>query len=403
MDSHNSSTITAAALAQSLRVLIVEPQSSGGMWHYALSVCKALASAGAMPALATTFPFEQLETSGIVQISALGTLKPHIRRRRTASLSRIIEHIAKLRRIHALVSEFRPQILHLHNPLGKFDFLYLKFLKAQGIGIVYTAHDAVPLDRDWNWFDWARYRVVDAILVHSSRDAETLVAHGINSSLITIIPHGNYLHLCPEVAMMAEKARSTLNIPADSRTVLFLGTIAPYKGLDLLIDAFAKLSDTHPNVFLLVAGEPLEDFAPYRRLIERNGIGERVILRLERIPFEEFPMYFSAADVVVFPYRRISQSGALQLAYAYGRPVVVTNVGGLGEAVGADGSGLVAPTLDGDGLRAAIDQILSDPIAAADMGTHGRRMAETKYSWNTIAQRILEVYQSIGHDGRYKL
>jgi glycosyltransferase involved in cell wall biosynthesis len=145
----------------------------------------------------------------------------------------------------------------------------------------------------------------------------------------------------------------------------------------------------------VIAGDPREDFSPYRTQIERLGITKNVILDLRHIPFSELSKYFAACDVVALPYRRIYQSGVLQLAYGFGRPVVVTDVGGLGDVVRSDRTGVIAPTPDAPGVASAIRQLLADPAGAAEMGTRARHHAETTYSWATIARSIGDVYRSV--------
>ena len=307
----------------------------------------------------------------------------------------MFSHLHKLNRLRHIMAKFRPDIVHLHNPIGKLDFIYFRLLKAFGVGVIYTAHDATPLRRRASWLDWARYRAADAILVHSSSDMTALVSNGIDWSKITVIPHGNYLHFCGDQDPCRDRAKLMLGLSPEARVVLFFGSIAPYKGLDLLIEAFSKLYREHSDLWLVIAGLPLEEFAPYQRRIEELNLADRILLDLRYIPFAEFPKYFLATDLVAFPYRRISQSGVLQLAYAYGRPVVVTDVGGLAEAVTEDRTGVIAKASDPEGFSSAIRRLLADEDEATRMGERGRFLARSKYAWDAIVKKIAKVYQSV--------
>ena len=379
-----------------LRVLIIETQNSDGPWHYAVSLSRALAQADVRTALATLFPYEELGDHDGVRLYAIGKKMPLAGRGAGTLVRRMVRHLGKLNRLRRTVVEFRPDVVHIsQTPLGGLDFLYFRLLRLMKIGLIYTAHDARPLDRRRNWFDLARYRAADAILVHSSSDLNALVADGIDESKITVIPHGTYVQYCPDQDASPIRAKAQLGLPAQGRVILFFGTIAPYKGLDLLIEAFARLRDEDANTYLVIAGKPLEDFAPYRRRIQELNLVDRVLLDLRYIPFAEFPKYFSAADLVAFPYRRISQSGVLQLAYAYRRPVVVTNVGGLAEAVAEDRTGMIATTFGADELSSAMRRVLADPEEAMRMGERGRRLADSKYSWGPIVEKIAHVYESV--------
>ncbi len=384
---------TSKWLRRRLRVLIIEPQNQGGMWHYAFTLAKALDQAEYQAALATIFPFEDLGESGNVNLCPIAAEPPPSSSRLARQVGRVMGHLAKLNNIRRIISEFHPDVVHVHNSLGKLDFLYFKLLKAHGARVIYTAHDARPLDRSENWFDWARCRAADAILVHSWRDATTLISNGVSESKITVIPHGNYLHFCHYQDLSQRRARQLLGLPLDARAVLFFGTISPYKGLDLLIEAFSRLSGDDSNIHLIIAGPPTEDFAPYQRQIQQLHLSDRIVKDLRYIPFAEFARYFLAADLVAFPYRQISQSGVLQLAYGYARPVVVTNVGGLAEAVAQDRTGLIATASNPQEFSDAIREMLADPEKAALMGERGRLLAATKYSWSAIVNEIARVYQ----------
>jgi len=206
--------------------------------------------------------------------------------------------------------------------------------------------------------------------------------------------HGNYLRFCNGSESSRDRARQVLGLPEAARAILFFGQIAPYKGLDLLIEAFAKVRRQDPTVYLIIAGSLAESFDPYRQLIDRFGLGDAVILELRYIPLAELPNYFLAADLLVFPYRQAYQSGVLQLAYGFARPVVVTDAGDLGETVAEDGTGIITGP-NAEDLAAAIQKLLSERATAASMGQRGRQAAETKYSWPAIAARTAEIYQIV--------
>jgi glycosyltransferase involved in cell wall biosynthesis len=107
------------------------------------------------------------------------------------------------------------------------------------------------------------------------------------------------------------------------------------------------------------------------------------------------PYYFAAADVVALPYVRIYQSGVLHLAYTFGRPVVATRVGGLTEDIKDGKSGVLVPPGDENALATALEEMLADPERLAAMGEHARMLAETVYSWDAIARRTLDFYESL--------
>ena len=144
-------------------------------------------------------------------------------------------------------------------------------------------------------------------------------------------PHPIYDHygdLLPR-----ETALQLLNLPDDQRYVLFFGFIRAYKGLDLLLEAFADDRLRSRNVKLIVAGEFYGDPEPYLKKIKDLGIEEKMVLCTDFIPDSEVNRYFSAADIVAQPYKTATQSGVTQIAFHFEKPMLVTNVGGLPEIV----------------------------------------------------------------------
>lgn len=144
-------------------------------------------------------------------------------------------------------------------------------------------------------------------------------------------PHPIYDHYGERLSR--ETALSLLNLSPDCRYVLFFGFIRAYKGLDLLLGAFADERLRQQNVKLVVAGEFYGDPEPYYKQIKDLGIEDRVVLCTDFIPDGEVNRYFSAADIVAQPYKTATQSGVTQIAFHFEKPMLVTNVGGLPEIV----------------------------------------------------------------------
>ena len=145
------------------------------------------------------------------------------------------------------------------------------------------------------------------------------------------------------------EACNRLGINPEVRYMLFFGLIRDYKGLDMLLDAWAKLKSAGKTDGrrLIVAGEFYTDKRPYTDQIERLGLADDVILHDWFVPDEQVPLYFSAADALVLPYRTATQSGVTQIAYNYDLPMIATDVGGLGEIVIDGRTGIVCdPNVD---------------------------------------------------------
>jgi glycosyltransferase involved in cell wall biosynthesis len=181
-------------------------------------------------------------------------------------------------------------------------------------------------------------------------------------------------------------ARKYLNINENERVVLFFGFIRRYKGLDLLLDAFANQKVRDLNLKLLVTGEFYEDAETYYRKIKDLHIENQVILHTDYIADNKVKYYFCAADIVAQPYRAATQSGISQIAYHFEKPMLVTRIGGLPEIVP-------------DGEVGYVIQPQSDEIAEAlnDFFEKKRekffieniKIEKEKYSWETFASVVL--------------
>ena len=147
----------------------------------------------------------------------------------------------------------------------------------------------------------------------------------------TSYPHPIYDHYGEQ--MTKEEACLALNLNPENEYMLFFGLVRAYKGLDLLLEAFGKVKEQLPKLQLIIAGEFYEDEHKYRTLITNNGLIDRVIIKNEFIADADLRKYFGAANLIAQPYKSATQSGVTQVAFHFEKPMLVTNVGGLGEIV----------------------------------------------------------------------
>jgi D-inositol-3-phosphate glycosyltransferase len=186
-----------------------------------------------------------------------------------------------------------------------------------------------------------------------------------------------------------ESARRALGL--DGEVAVFFGYVRRYKGLDTLLDAWPAVRRERPAT-LVVAGEFYEDAAPYRERVVRANAGaaaEALPVRLidRYLPDDQVEALFKAADVVVLPYRSATQSGVTHVAYALGKPVITTDVGGLAETVRPGETGLVVPPENPEALAAAIVRFFADGMGAKlAAGVAALREA---HSWETLAGEVL--------------
>ncbi len=240
-----------------------------------------------------------------------------------------------------------------------------------------------------------------AVLKRNLDYAHLVVAHTQHVSLeltrdlgidapIVEIPHGPLFtseRLPPRVEAAARIGHGT------GPTVLFLGLIRPYKGLDLLFDAWREVRASVPNSTLLVVGKILDRAAAPDLERLRSEAGVQVIDRY--VPVPEMLDYYAVADVVVFPYRRISQSGGLMTAAGLGRPTVVTPIEGLLEQVANLRSALVAEDVSGPAIARAIVLSLQKRDVLADEAEADRAaIARSPLGWTSVAGATLRAYEA---------
>ena len=174
--------------------------------------------------------------------------------------------------------------------------------------------------------------------------------------------------------------------------MLFFGLVRAYKGLDLLLDAFGKVKDQLPDLRLIVAGEFYEDEEKYRAQLYFNKLNNRVIIHNDFIADADLRKYFGAADLIVQPYKSATQSGVTQVAFHFEKPMLVTNVGGLGEIVHDHKMGYaVEPNAE------AIAKAITDYYTNNRQADYTEYLIQQKdrYSWSGMAQTFYTIYNQL--------
>lgn len=243
---------------------------------------------------------------------------------------------------------------------------------------------------------WASRRVLGMsryFVTHSQWDRHNLM-HWIGqgrANAIKVCPHPLYEHLKQEGLSKAE-ARASLGIHAE-RVLLFFGFVREYKGLRYLLEGLPQVQ-ARLNVHLLIAGEVWGDAKTYLATIERLELESSVTFVRRYIPNEDVARYFAAADIVVAPYVTATQSGIVQLAYGFGKPVIVGNVGGLPEAVVEGETGYLVPPRDAAAIaRAVLDYY--ENRREAEMGKAVAKQCSIA-SWEKLSQTLEEIAQEMG-------
>lgn len=301
------------------------------------------------------------------------------------------------------------QVFHILwlNKFTFFDRTFLNFYyKILGKKLVFTAHNVNEGKRDGtdgvlNRISlYVMYRLMDYIFVHTNRGkSELMEDFKIGADKVRVIPFGMN-DTAPQTQLTSGEAKRLLGLSFQEKVLLFFGQIAPYKGLEYLVEALPLICKKK-EVRLIIAGKIKKGYHKYWRTIEgliaRNGIEQQIIKKIEFIPDDEIEIYFKAADALVLPYVDIFQSGVLVLSYYFGLPVIGTDVGELSEDIIDGKTGFLCRPRDPENLSGKILRYFDAPLYQnlADQRKVIREYAKNKYSWEIVGTRLLEAYNRL--------
>jgi glycosyltransferase involved in cell wall biosynthesis len=418
-----------------VRVHVVDPSSYTPPYDHAL--CSALAAANTEVELFTSrFPYGPVaRPDGYVRHelfyrAALGTPGGRVR-----MLSKLAQHVPDMLRYrHAAQSA---DVVHFQwLPVQHLDG---HLLPARRIGeerrrpLVLTAHDVLPREPRPGQLSAQKrlYDRFDALVVHSEHGRTRLIEElGVDGERVHVIPHGVFTHLAPAASERPQAASGgmeaevgipeksdappargrgahakgewpTRHPPADDAAhahtkggrplVLMFGLMRPYKGIDVLLDAWRGSEGEAPieGAELLIAGMPRMDISALQAAAPPN-----VSFDPHFVTDAELPAYFERADLVVLPYLQADQSGVLFTALAFGKPLLLSDVGGFPE-MQSTGAAKIVKTGDPHALGRALRELLADRATLTEMCVRARAAANGRYSWKAIAAAHVELYEQL--------
>jgi glycosyltransferase involved in cell wall biosynthesis len=354
-----------------MRVQLIDPSADVLPYDHALAA--ALARRGTDVELVTSrfvhgpapVPDGYEVTEGFYRrATALGARRPRLRR-----ALKLAEHV--------------PDSIRLRRRAGGADLLHWQWLWLEALSTrllprgrpqVLTMHNVIRRERP------ARTLAdrMDAVIVHTRQGAELLGS----GPRVHVIPHGAFDHL----------TRGTGELPlppelqaVEGPVVLCFGVVRPYKGVDVLVEAFRSVEGAE----LWVVGRPLGVS------IEELRAPANVRFVPRYVSDAELPAFFRRAELLVLPHRRVDVSGVLGAGLAFGKPMVLSDAGGFRELVEDHGAGRLVPPGDAPALAAAIGELLADRDKRARLAERARAAAAGPYSWDSIAERTLAVYREV--------
>ncbi len=385
------------------RVLAVEFLARGGLVHYTWQLALALGRQGDAVSLLTGRDQEcaAAPEAAVRLLAELRTWNPH---RRPRGLPRRL-----LRAWHGLLyvrawgdvlriaRRERPDVILLTDLEHRCDGWFVRRLARGPWRLSDIWHNVTPFEhnRRGRLLRAAAWRArmaasFDTVFVHG-RALQAEFARFARRPAVAI-PHGNQTWIAAQAGPDPGLDRR-FGLPAGLPVALLFGSLSEYKGIGVLLEALRAIPPAQ-RPLALIAGMPMAGVRPVAWEAQARRLGIEAWVRWDRryVPLGEIAWYFRRADFVVLPYRAASQSGVAHLALTFGRPLIVTQVGGLPELIA--GNGLVVPPDDPAALARALAQLAGDPAARAVMGGCAARLAATRHDWDAIAATVLAAWET---------
>jgi glycosyltransferase involved in cell wall biosynthesis len=317
---------------------------------------------------------------------------------------RILKLLESILNLFALTLRFLfapPDIVHvqylpmLNSPL-RLDLWFVKFCQRRGAKIILTAHDLLPHDTGETHKQTFRniYSIVDGIICHSDNIKTRLVNEfSVPPEKIAVIPHGPFFYDLPVAT--TTHAFKTLGIEPEISFVLWQGIIFPYKGIDLLLDAWQQVEAANDNVRLVIAGTGAPEFLDQiQEQIARLNL-KRVKLHPHFISTEELVALYRAAGIVVYPYRAITTSGALATGLALGKTIVASDLPVFRELLTHRGNALLVDPQNPSALADALLELTNHSSLRRQLAANVQAMNFGDQSWIAIARATNNFYLDI--------
>lgn len=383
---------------QPLSVVVVDPSCFSLPYDY--SLCHALFETGCEVTLARSrFLYDERAFSGPFSSWDRFYEFTHSWKQKRAQswvgkLVKGSEHIVSMRRLRTELRRTKPAIIHFQwLPLPLLDRLFLPSL-SRIAPLVLTLHNTnfsrfgIGTRLQQETGIRAALKHFQAVIVHSNFSKQKIVERNwMPPERVQVVPHGplDYYRGLPGPGKPA---------PEQDNEVLFFGNIEPYKGVDLLLRAFAALPPALLNRSRLrIAGRPGRGASELQTLSQTLGIENRVTWQLGFVAEKEVAGLFRSAALAVLPYREIDQSGVLMTAIAFEKPIIATRVGGIPETIKDQVHGLLVEPGNIPELTSALCTLLSSPARRQEMEAAVGKLRTGTLSWNRIADRTLSIYQ----------
>jgi len=374
-----------------MRITYILPISWGGIPHYAAELANAVSKYADVVVLKPKDSNDELFSEDVKVINVFKPVHFSRKQKISAFSPKNIVRFFSFRNIK-LIDNINPDIVHFpelypHSSIFAFLYIHKRYPIVSTLHATFDSPLSLLSTKNFiygilaSFTEFTKWLIKsDVIIVHTKQDRETLIRKGVNPKDIAVIPHGSY-------TFFKDYAK---NVNSDDNSILYFGYIGENKGVEYLIKAISIVSQVILDIKVIITGEG--NFSKYSKLIEDSSKFE---IYNEFIPNEKVPELFQRAKVVVLPYTyHRGHSGVLNIAFAFGKPAIVTNVGSLPEMVEYGKSGLIVPPKDPEALAEAIIKLLEDDELRKKMSRNALKRAE-ELSWDNIAKMHVKVYEEV--------
>ena len=317
---------------------------------------------------------------------------------------RVLKLLEAMLNLAALTVRFMvspPDVVHVqYLPMLKWrvplDLWLLGFCRRRGSKIILTVHDLLPHDTGEKYKRTFHhlYAMVDGIICHSDHVRSRLATEfSVPEEKISVIPHGPFFYDLPATGL--EQILQSLGVEPGQVLVLWQGILFPYKGVDLLLQAWQQVEAECSDACLVIAGTGAPELLQQMHAQVASLGLTRVKLHLRFISTEELVALYRAADMVVYPYRAITTSGALATGLALGKTIVASDLPVFRELLTSRENALLVDPLDADALAAALIELVQSPALREQLASRVRQMHFGDASWRSIAQTTVEAYNGV--------
>ena len=317
---------------------------------------------------------------------------------------RILKLVESILNLSALTVRFLispPDILHVQflpmllSPLP-LDLWFVQLCRKRGSKIVLTVHDLLPHDTGETHKQTFRelYHMVDGIICHSDSIRTRLRAEfSVPEEKVSVIPHGPFFYDLPGTA--SEQTLQSFDLEPGKLLVLWQGIIFPYKGIDLLLDAWQQVEANNIDACLLIVGTGAPEFAEQiREQISSLGL-KHVKLHLRFISTEELVALYRAADIVVYPYRAITTSGALATGLALGKTIIASDLAVFRELLTDRKNALLVDPQNSAALAGGLMELAENLSLRQRLAANVQAMDFGDQSWLSIGKKTVEAYKKV--------